>query len=554
MAKKMREYAPTTYLDFGKKKVFEQQQEALKAVRKKFGREYPLVINGRKIKTSHTVDSLNPANPEEVVGRFSLASKEHAEQAIMAAAKSFESWKTVPYTKRAEYLFRAAEEVRRRRMEINAWMISEVGKNFLEADADTGEAIDFLEYYGRQMLAYGGPQEVVPIAGEKGYFEYLPLGVGAVIPPWNFPFAILVGMTSAAFVTGNTVVLKPSSDSPMMGWIFMEILAEIGLPKGVVNFIPGDGNEIGDYIVDHPQIRFVSFTGSARVGKRVYQRASATPDGQIWLKRVVAEMGGKDAIIVDSEANVDEAVEGVAAAAFGFQGQKCSACSRAIVDKAVYDEFVEKLKARVESIQIGSPMENTQMGPVVSERAFKSILDYIEVGKKEGRLLTGGEALPGNGYYIKPTVIADVKPGATIEQEEIFGPVLAVVKAKNFDDALKIANGTAFGLTGALYSNNREKLERAENEFHVGNLYLNRKCTGALVGVHPFGGFNLSGTDSKAGGRDYLLLFMQAKSVARKLTAVDAKRGGRKAGDAKKGGSKGKLSQKRTAETAAGGR
>jgi 1-pyrroline-5-carboxylate dehydrogenase len=560
MAKKIKQYAPTSYYDFGKKKVFEQQQDALKAVRKKFGREYPLIINGKKIRTAHTINSLNPANPDEIVGVFSLASKEHAEQAITAAAKTFEKWKNVPAEERADYLFRAAEEIRRRRMEINAWMISEVGKNFLEADADTAEAIDFLEYYGRQMLHYAGPQEVVPISGEVGYFEYLPLGVGAVIPPWNFPFAILVGMTSAALVTGNTVVVKPSSDSPMMGWLFMEILDAVGLPKGVVNFIPGDGGEIGDYIVDHKQIRFISFTGSAGVGKRIYHRAANTPDGQIWLKRVVAEMGGKDAIIVDSEANVDEAVDGVAAAAFGFQGQKCSACSRAIVDRAIYDEFLVKLKARVESIQIGSPMENKPMGPVVSERAYKSIQNYIEVGREEGRLLTGGETLPGNGYYITPTVFADIKAGSRIEQEEIFGPVLAVIKSKNFDDALKIANGTAFGLTGAVYSENREKLDRAADEFHVGNLYLNRKCTGALVGVHPFGGFNLSGTDSKAGGRDYLLLFLQAKSVARKVRISSGKssRNGAKSksagrnGAAGKGSGNGKLPASSRVESGAG--
>jgi 1-pyrroline-5-carboxylate dehydrogenase len=367
-------------------------------------------------------------------------------------------------------------------------------------------------------------------------------------------------MTSAALVTGNTVVVKPSSDSPMMGWLFMEILDAVGLPKGVVNFIPGDGGEIGDYIVDHKQIRFISFTGSAGVGKRIYHRAANTPDGQIWLKRVVAEMGGKDAIIVDSEANVDEAVDGVAAAAFGFQGQKCSACSRAIVDRAIYDEFLVKLKARVESIQIGSPMENKPMGPVVSERAYKSIQNYIEVGREEGRLLTGGETLPGNGYYITPTVFADIKAGSRIEQEEIFGPVLAVIKSKNFDDALKIANGTAFGLTGAVYSENREKLDRAADEFHVGNLYLNRKCTGALVGVHPFGGFNLSGTDSKAGGRDYLLLFLQAKSVARKVRISSGKssRNGAKSksagrnGAAGKGSGNGKLPASSRVESGAG--
>jgi 1-pyrroline-5-carboxylate dehydrogenase len=536
MARKLKEYAPTTYLNFGNARIRKEQEDALAKVRKKFGKEYPIIINGKKITTGDTHKSLNPGNTAEVIGHFHQATQENAEQAIQAAAKAFETWKAVPAEERAEYLFKAAQVIRDRRYEINAWMISEVGKNFLEADADTAEAIDFLEYYGRQMLKLAGPQPVVPIAGEVNYVEYLPLGVGAVIPPWNFPFAIMVGMTSAALVCGNTVVLKPSSDSPMMAWLFVDILREIGVPKGVVNFVPGEGSVIGDYIVDHPKIRFISFTGSAGVGKRIYERASRTPDNQLWLKRVVAEMGGKDAIIVDSEADLESAADGVVAAAFGFQGQKCSACSRAIVDAKVYDEFVEMVKERVEKIEVGDPFQNKQMGPVVSERAYKSILDYIETGKGEGRLIAGGGRADGPGWYIQPTVIADIKPGATIEQEEIFGPVLAVIKAKNFDDALKIANGTKYGLTGAVYSENPEKLDRAADEFFVGNLYLNRKCTGALVGVHPFGGFNLSGTDSKAGGPDYLLLFLQAKSIAKKVKATTpaAKKGGAKKAPAKK--------------------
>jgi 1-pyrroline-5-carboxylate dehydrogenase len=523
MAKKIKEYAPTTYLDFSKPAIRRQQEEAIAMVRKKFAKDYPLVINGKKVKTHETLDSVNPANTSEIVGRFHLASKAEAEMAIQAAHKAFESWRKVPAEERAALLFRAAQRMRDRRMEINAWMISEVGKNYLEADADTAEAIDFLEFYGREMLRYAGPQPVVPMEGEQNHLEYLPLGVGAVIPPWNFPFAITAGMTTAAIVTGNTVVLKPSSDSPMMAWLLIDILQEAGMPKGVVNFIPGHGGEIGDYMVDHTLVRFISFTGSAAVGKRIYARAAQTPDNQLWLKRVVAEMGGKDAIIVDSEADVDIAVEGVAASAFGFQGQKCSACSRAIVDASVYNEFVSKLKDRVEQIEMGDPKDNKYMGPVSSERAYQGILNYIEIGKGEGRLLTGGGPAEGPGWFIQPTVIVDVKPGARIEQEEIFGPVLAVIKAKNFDHALKIANGTPYGLTGAVYTENAQKLDRAAEEFFVGNLYLNRKCTGAIVGVHPFGGFNMSGTDSKAGGRDYLLLFMQAKSIARKIGGASGK-------------------------------
>jgi 1-pyrroline-5-carboxylate dehydrogenase len=387
----------------------------------------------------------------------------------------------------------------------------------LEADADTCEAIDFLEFYGREALRYGGKQPIVPAIGEKNELVYLPLGVGVVIPPWNFPFAILVGMTSAAIVTGNTVVLKPSSESPMMGWLFADIMRELGLPKGVLNFLVSSGAEAGDYLVQHRLTRFVSFTGSMEVGLRVNELAAKTSPGQIWIKRVVAEMGGKDAIIVDSEADIDEAVKGTVAAAFGFQGQKCSACSRVIVDKSIYKEFVEKVAVATLELQQGDPKANYQVGPVVSERAMKTILKYIDIGKKEGRLVVGGKRVAGlDGYYIEPTVIADVKPDAVIAQEEIFGPVLAIIKSNNYDHAMTIANGTKYGLTGAVYSKNPKKIEQARREFFVGNLYLNRKCTGALVGVHPFGGFNMSGTDSKAGGRDYLLLFLQAKSIAQK--------------------------------------
>ncbi len=513
----MKAFANEVYLDFTKAANAKKQAEALKAVQKKFGKEYPNIIGGKKITTDKKTVSVNPAHPDQVVGVFQKSGVEHAELAIQTAAKTFESWKNTSAKERAAILFKAAAIVRKRRLEINAWMISEVGKNYLEADADTCEAIDFLEFYGREALRYAGEHPVVPNKGEKNELIYVPLGVGVVIPPWNFPFAILVGMSSAAIVCGNTVVLKPSSESPMMGWLFADIMREAGLPKGVLNFLVSSGAEAGDYLVQHHLTRFISFTGSMEVGLRVNELAAKTPKNQIWIKRVVAEMGGKDAIVVDSEADVDDAVRGTVAAAFGFQGQKCSACSRVIVDKAIYKEFVTKLQALVATLRMDDPSLDAPVGPVVSERAMNSILRYIEIGKTEGKLLNGGKRADRDGYYIEPTVIADVKPGAVIEQEEIFGPVLAVIQAKDFDHALKIANDTKYGLTGALYSKNAKKLERARNEFFVGNLYLNRKCTGALVGVHPFGGFNMSGTDSKAGGRDYLLLFMQAKSIARKV-------------------------------------
>jgi 1-pyrroline-5-carboxylate dehydrogenase len=428
----------------------------------------------------------------------------------------------LPAEERSRYLFSAASELRRRKLEFSAWMVREVGKSWPEADADTAEAIDFLEFYGRQALRYGGPQELTqsPLPNEQNEFFYIPLGVGVVIPPWNFPLAITVGMTTAAVVAGNTIVLKPSSDSPVIAAKFVELMESVGLPPGVINYLPGHGSQVGEYLVRHPRTRFINFTGSKEVGLRVNAMAAQRAEGQLWIKRVVAEMGGKDTIVVDETADLDAAAEGIVAAAYGFSGQKCSACSRAVVVDAVYDALLDKVAERTRALKIGPPDGgNVFTGPVVSKRAYESILEYIDIGKQEGRVVTGGEADPdaGPGYFIKPTIIADVDPKARISQEEIFGPVLAYIRAKDYDDALAIANDTEFGLTGAVYSRNRSRLERARWDFHVGNLYLNRKCTGALVDVHPFGGFNMSGTDSKAGGRDYLLLFLQGKSVAEKL-------------------------------------
>lgn len=514
----MKPFANQTYLDFSDPKVLRRQKQAIEKVRSQFGKEYPNIIDGKEVYTEKKTKSINPAHPNEVVGVFQKSGKDDAEKAIQAALKAFEFWKKVPARERANYLFKAAAELRRRRYEINAWMISEVGKNYLEADADTCEAIDFLEFYGREAIRYAQKQPLTKIKGEKNEYFYIPLGVGLIIPPWNFPLAILTGMTSAAIVTGNTVVLKPSSDSPMMGWILYETFKKVGLPDGVLNFLVASGAEAGDYLVAHPKTRFIAFTGSMEVGLHINELAAKISPGQIWIKRVIAEMGGKDAIIVDSEADLDEAVKGVVVSAYGFQGQKCSACSRAIVDKKVYDVFIEKLKAEVEKIQIGDPKDNYPMGPVINASAEQSILSYIEIGKKEGKLIHGGNKVAGlDGYYIEPTIFIDVDPNARIAQEEIFGPVLAVIKAEDFDDALRIANNTIYGLTGSVYSMNREKLMKARDEFHVGNLYFNRKCTGAMVDVHPFGGFNMSGTDSKAGGRDYLLLFLQGKSVSEKI-------------------------------------
>ncbi len=496
----------------------QKQQAALDEVKGQFDRVHPLHIDGRDVETGDIFKSYNPCQKDQVVGSFHKAGKDQAEQAIQAANKAFETWRFVAPAERAEYLFKAAAVMRRRQFELNAWMIYETGKNWVEADADTAEAIDFLEFYGREMLRYAEEQPLTPIAGEKNEMFYIPLGAGACIPPWNFPLAILSGMTTAAIVAGNTVVLKPATDSPTIGYKLVEIMKEVGLPAGVLNFIPGSGAVIGDGIVKHPKIRFISFTGSMEIGLRINQFAATPQEGQIWIKRVIAEMGGKDAIIVDSEVDLDEVADGVAASAFGFQGQKCSACSRAIVDASVYDEFLEKLVERSKKITMGAVEDQGNfMGAVINGAAQKKTLEYIEIGKQEGRLLLGGEAGPDNGYYVPPTIIADIDSKARLAQEEVFAPVLAVIKSRDFDHALEIANDTDFGLTGAVYSHNRAKLNKARQIFHAGNLYLNRKCTGAFVGGHPFGGFNMSGTDSKAGGRDYLLLFVQAKTVAEKI-------------------------------------
>lgn len=510
-------YKPMEYLDFNNPSIVQEQKNAIEKVKTQLGKEYPNIINGKEVFTDKKTISYNPANKSEVVGVFQKSGKEDAENAINAAEKAFATWKFVPAAERAEYLFKASELIKQRRLEINAWMITEVGKNYLEADADTCEAIDFLEFYGREMLRLSENQPLTGHPDEINEYFYIPLGVGIVIPPWNFPFAIMVGTVAASIVTGNTVVLKPSSDAPMMAKIFDELMREVGLPDGVFNYLVASGAEAGDYMVDHPRTRFISFTGSMEVGTRIYERAAKVNPGQIWFKRVVAEMGGKDAMLIDSEVDVDYAVGEVVKAAFGFQGQKCSACSRAIVDEKVYDEFVEKLEKKAKEIVIGDPRDNAPAGPVVSESAYNSIKEYIEIGKKEGRLIVGGTTPDSDkGYYITPTVIVDVPETARIAKEEIFGPVLAVIKSKNFDDGIRIFNDTIYGLTGGLITNNPEKLARGKKELHCGNLYLNRKCTGALVDVHPFGGFNMSGTDSKAGSRDYLQLFMQGKSVATK--------------------------------------
>ncbi|HZM16323.1 MAG TPA: L-glutamate gamma-semialdehyde dehydrogenase [Candidatus Krumholzibacteria bacterium] len=490
---------------------------ALEEVRSSFGRTYPLWIGGREVEAGKTFDSTDPARPDVVLGRFQMGTAAEVDQAVEAARRAFETWQHETPEKRAAVLFTAADSMRRRKHWFSAWLVFEVGKSWAEADADTAEAIDFMEFYGREMLRYAAKQPLTPVPGEDNELVYLPLGVGAVIPPWNFPNAILTGMTTAALVAGNTVVLKPSSDAPVIAWQVVQLLAESGLPAGALNFVSGPGGSVGNRMVEHPKMRFIAFTGSKDVGLDINQKAASPRPGQIWIKRVVAEMGGKDSIIVAADADLDQAADGVVASAFGYQGQKCSACSRAIVEKSIYDDFLRRLRERAAKIKVGPPeQQDNWMGPVINAGAQAKILEYVETGRREGRVILGGEALPGPGHFVTPTIVADVAPGATLSQEEIFGPVLAVIQARDWDDAIAIANNTEYGLTGAVYTRDEGRIQDAKRRFHVGNLYFNRKCTGALVGAHPFGGFNMSGTDSKAGGRDYLLLFMQAKAMSRR--------------------------------------
>ncbi len=512
-------FANEPLTDFSKEENARKMRAAIEKVRGQLGREYELIIGGERVRTQDKIKSLNPAKPSQVVGLHQKAGKEHVEPAMKAALSAFASWRYTPVEERASLLFRVGDLLRERKFEFCAWLVFEVSKNWAEADGDIAETIDFCEYYSREALRLSRVKLDIQMPGERDSLFYIPLGVGAVIPPWNFPCAIMAGMTLASIVSGNTVILKPSSDSPTIAAKFVELLEECGMPDGVVNFCPGAGASFGNAVVAHPKTRYIAFTGSREVGLDINKSAATHASGQLWIKRTILEMGGKDAIIVDADADLDSAVEGVAQSAFGFQGQKCSACSRAIVDERIYDNFLEKLKSRVEKITIGDPAENTNMGAVINEGSMKTILEYIEQGKKDGRVITGGAQVKnaGEGYFLQPTVIADIPAKSKLEQEEIFGPVLAVIKSRNYDHALEIANDTEFGLTGAVYTKSKEKISRAIREFHVGNLYINRKCTGATVAAHPFGGFNMSGTDSKSGGPDYLYLFTQGKAVGEKI-------------------------------------
>lgn len=486
-------YKHEPFTDFSVEENKQAYLEALKKVESQLGADYPLIIGGERITTEEKIVSYNPAKKTEVIGSVSKASKDLAEKAMQEADKAFKSWKKVKHEIRADVLFKAATIIRRRKHEFSAWLTKEAGKPWNEADADTAEAIDFLEYYGRQMLEMKDGRKVESRPNEYNRYDYIPLGIGIVISPWNFPFAIMAGTTVAAVVTGNTVLLKPASTTPVVAYKFIEVLEEAGLPKGVVNFVPGSGAEVGDYLVDHPKTRFISFTGSRDVGLRINERASKLSPGQIWIKRVIAEMGGKDTIVVDKDADLELAAQSIVKSAFGFSGQKCSACSRVVIVKDVYDQVVKRVEELTNSLTIGDPSDNNNfMATVIDSAAFKKISEYIEIGKTEGRLVAGGTADDSVGYFVHPTVFADVDPEARIMKEEIFGPVVAITKADSFEEAIDIANNTEYGLTGAVITNDRMNLEYAREEFHVGNLYFNRGCTGAIVGYQPFGGFNMS--------------------------------------------------------------
>jgi 1-pyrroline-5-carboxylate dehydrogenase len=497
----------------------ERMRAALSVVGAQLGQRYPIVVGGERREPGRWIESRNPGDPDQLVGSVAKATPRDAHDAMAAATAAFAAWKRVAPEGRASVLFKMAGLMRQRKFELAAWMVYELDKAWDEADGEVCEAIDMLEWNGREMLRLSLPAPLANLPDEANRLVYQGIGVGVVIPPWNFPCAIYTNMVMAAVVTGNAVIVKPASNTPVIGYKVFELMEAAGVPAGVVNFLPGSGGEIGDLLVDHPQTRFVAFTGSKEVGIRIFERGAKVQPGQRWLKRITAEMGGKDAIIVAADADLDEAATGIVTAAFGFSGQKCSACSLAIIDASVYDDVVERIVERTRSaVSVGSALTGDHtVGAVVDRSQYDSILGYIEVGKGEGRLAHGGQAVEGAGYYIEPTIFVDVDPSARIVREEIFGPVLAIVKARDFDHALEVANASEYGLTGSVYSRDRVKLERAVHEFDVGNLYLNRKCTGAMMGVHPFGGVKMSGTNTKSGGPDYLVNFMEAKAVGEKL-------------------------------------
>jgi len=502
----------------------EAARQAVRDLPAHFGELQPIQLGGRRVETAKRIVSTCPARPGLVLGEVASCGREEVDQAFLAAREAFQTWSRVPPDARADTLLRLAGLLRQRRFELLALLCYEIGKDWYEADAEIAEAIDFCEYYARLALTHFQYAPLTRLAQEDNAYHYIPLGVGVIISPWNFPLAILAGMTLAAVVSGNTVVVKPSSDTPLIAARLFALAEEAGIPAGVMNLTPGSGGEIGDYLVTHPETRFIAFTGSADVGLRISELIARPDPRRRWITRYVSEMGGKNAILVDETADLDAASSGIVRSAFGFQGQKCSACSRLVVDRRVKDRLLELVVEKARKLPVADPWEDCCVftGPVANAGAHRDILAAIERGRTEARLVLGGKAIDREGYFIEPTIFEGASPGGFLGQEEIFGPVLGVFEVDSFDQALGVANGTRYGLTGAVYSQSLERLDRARLEFHVGNLYLNRGCTGALVGVHPFGGFNLSGTDSKAGGPDYLLNFTQGKTVSERVSVLRA--------------------------------
>lgn len=509
-------FQPSPDTDYGRESNLIKAKQALTIVSNQLGKTYLPLINGQYVETEDYIPSVNPSNASQMVGNIGLISLSQADEAMNRAKEAFKTWSKTPVKVRADILRKAADIMEAKRHELTAWMCYEVGKILKEGDPEVSEAIDFCRYYASEMerLDQGYNYDV---AGENDRYFYQPRGIALIISPWNFPFAISTGMTVAALVTGNCALLKPAATSAVIGAKIGEILVEAGIPAGVFQYIPGKGSVIGDYLVKHPDIHLIAFTGSREVGCKIYADAAILQPKQKHLKRVIAEMGGKNAIIIDESADLDQAVAGVVQSAFGFSGQKCSACSRVIVLHTVYDSFVDRLVEAVKSLKVGEAKNpTTKIGPVIDAIAQTRILEYIEKGKQEGKLAIEINT-PDNGYFVPPTVIIDISPDATIAQEEIFGPVLAVIKANSFDEALNIANGTDYALTGGLYSRTPNHIERAYKEFEVGNLYINRGITGAIVSRQPFGGFKLSGVGSKAGGPDYLLQFLEPRVVTENI-------------------------------------
>ncbi|MGB3633408.1 MAG: L-glutamate gamma-semialdehyde dehydrogenase [Rubrobacteraceae bacterium] len=511
-------YSNEVYLDWSDESNQNSMRTALQKVEGELGKSYPLIIGGKEIETDGEITSVNPSDPSQLVGHIASATEREADMALETATKAFETWSRTAPEARARIMLRAAAIMRRRKFELLAWEVYEGGKPWAEADAQVAEGIDFLEYYAREMLRLKDGKGLYSVAGEENQYFYQPMGVGVIIAPWNFPSAILTGMSSAAIVTGNTIVLKPSEYTSVIGAQIAKIFAEAGLPDGVLNFVTGYGSDIGDYLVGDNRTRFISFTGSMKTGLRINELAAKQQDGQRWIKRVIAEMGGKDALVVDDSADLDAAADDLVKSAYGYAGQKCSAASRGILHADIYDEVLEKVIEKARALKVGAPdAPDITVGPVQNEPQFEKVASYIDSGKQQAERVLGDEpGDPKDGYFVTPTIF-ETDQESRIAREEIFGPVLSIMKARNFDEALGIVNELPYGLTGGVYSKNRDHLEQARTEFRAGNVYFNRTITGALVGVQPFGGFGLSGTDSKAGGPDYLPLHMLPRTVVEKF-------------------------------------